>query len=332
MTEEFDAIIIGAGEAGTQVESMVVPTGKKVALIYQDPYGGTCLNVGCIPSKFMIHRARIAHQVRTAARYHVSASAPTVDLAAIVKEKDERLKKEREGMLEDANKQKNLTLIKGQARFTGDHQITVQGRILHADKIFLATGQRPVVPHIEGLDRVQYYTNENVMNLTELPSHLVILGGGYIGCELGQCYRRYGSEVTIVQSNAHLVPNEEPEISKVIAQAFSDEGLNLLLGYKASRIEPTEQGIRLTVQNKAGDERTVAGSHLFVAIGRQSNGDTLDLQVAGIETDDKGNIKVNDYLETNISGIYAIGDANGQQPFTPACLEEGKVAYTNAFG
>ena len=183
MIEQYDAIIIGAGEAGTQVESMVVPTGKKVALIYNGVYGATCLNYGCVPSKFMIARARVAQTVRDAGRYHVSAAAPHVDLAAIVKEKDAMLAKERGAMLAEAKAAQNLTLIKGHARFSGDHQLTVGERILHAPLIFLATGQRPALPQLEGLDTVTFYTNETVMNLHSLPDHLLVLGGGYIACE-----------------------------------------------------------------------------------------------------------------------------------------------------
>lgn len=332
MIEEFEAIIIGAGEAGTQVESMAAPAGKKIVIIYQDPYGGTCLNYGCVPSKFMIARAHVAHQVRTAARFHISANAPSVDLAAIVAEKNERNNEERSGLMKDATDADNVTVIKGKASFSGDHQISVNGRTLHADKIFLATGQRPVIPDIDGLEQVQYFTNENIMDLTDLPTHLVVLGGGYIGCELGQCYRRFGAEVTIVHSHDHLLNNEELEVSKVIEQAFRAEGIELLLGYKSSKIEATQPGFKLTVKNGAGDEQVVTGSHLLLATGRQSNADTLNLAAGGVETDDKGNIKVNDYLETNVPGIYAIGDANGQQPFTPVALEEGKIAYINAFG
>jgi pyruvate/2-oxoglutarate dehydrogenase complex dihydrolipoamide dehydrogenase (E3) component len=331
MAEDFDAIVIGAGEAGTIVASRAVGTGKQVAMIYTSPYGSTCLNAGCVPSKFLIHRARIAHLARTAARFHIETSAPSVHLAAIVDEKNAMIAQHREDSFQSAQAAQKLTLIEGAARFTSNCEVVVADRTLRADTIFIATGMRPRIPSIDGLDRISVLTNESVMDLTALPAHLIVVGGGYIACELGQTFRRYGSEVTIIHSHAHLRPEEEPDVSTLLERAFAAEGIALVLDHRVERVEATAEGVRVAARARDGKERLIVGSHLFLAAGRQPNTDTLDLAAAGVATDTRGFVTINDYLETNVPGIWAIGDVNGQQPFTRVCQEEGKVAYANAF-
>ncbi|MGD9891770.1 MAG: NAD(P)/FAD-dependent oxidoreductase, partial [Dehalococcoidia bacterium] len=331
MEQRFDAIVIGAGEAGTEVASRVVEAGQRVAMVYKRPYGSTCLNTGCVPSKFMIHRARVAQVVRGADHFHVRAGMPQVDLAAIVREKDEMVAAHRDQSFGGAQAAANLTLIEGEARFLSDRRIAVGDRTLRADTIFVATGMRPLIPGIDGLDRVPFLTNESVMDLTELPEHLIVVGGGYIACELGQTFRRYGSRVTIVQSRDHLVPHEEPDVSTLLERALTAEGIELVLGHRVTRVEPAGSGVRVTAHAEGGRERIVEGTYLLIAAGRRPNTDTLALETAGVEVDEKGFVTVDEYLQTTAPGIWAIGDVNGEQPFTRVCQEEGKVAYANSY-
>lgn len=334
MTEEVDAIVLGAGEAGSIVAGSALEAGKRVAMIYRAPYGSTCLNTGCVPSKFMIHRSRIAYLVATAARYHVSASPPVVDLAGIVREKDALVREHRESQLEEARTTPDLVLVEaGQdaARFTSPREITAGGRTFRASTIVIATGMRPLIPAVEGLDEVEALTNETLMELTEIPEHLVCIGGGYIACELGQTFRRYGSRVTIIQSAGHLCPSEEPDVSTLLERAFAAEEIGVLLGYRAERVARGGAGVRVTARSGSGEERTIEGTHLLVAVGRQPNTDTLALERAGVRLDGKGFVEVDDHLATNVPGIWAAGDVNGRQPFTRVGQEEGKVVYANAF-
>lgn len=329
--DTFDAIVIGAGEAGAIVATQAVAAGMQVAMVYREPYGSTCLNVGCVPTKFMIHRARIAHLTRTAGRFHVDAGEPTVDLEAIVREKDEFLSHPRERSYRTALATENLTLLEGEARFAGPKEVEVHDRRLSSDQIFIATGLRPLIPPIEGLDHVEFLTSDNIMDLTSLPEHLIVVGGGYIACELGQAYHRYGSKVTMLEMLEHLVPLEEPDVSTLLERALRAEGMDVLLGHRVTRVESVHGQIRVVAQALEGQELVVEGSHLLMAAGRRPNTDRLNLGAAGIETDKSEFIVVNEYLETNVPGIWAVGDVNGHQPFTRVCQEEGKVAYTNAF-
>lgn len=328
---DFDAIVLGAGEAGSLVASRAVTAGHRVAMVFKRPYGSTCLNTGCVPSKFMIHRARVAHVARTAARYHVRTSAPTVDLAGLVEEKNASIAEHRTESYETARTSDELTLLEGDARFLSPCEVTVGDRVLRSGKIFIATGMRPLVPPIKGLDTVKYLTNESLMELTELPGHLVCIGGGYIACELGQTFRRYGAEVTVIQSADHLCPSEEPDVSTLLERAFEEEGIHVLLGHRVIRVERAGPGARVVARSADGREHAIEGTHLLVAVGRQPNTDLLDVARAGVGVDEKGYVTVNDRLETNVGGIWAIGDVNGQQPFTRVCQEEAKVAYANAF-
>ncbi len=330
MAEPVDLIVIGAGETGALVASKAVDAGKRVAMIYRAPYGSTCLNLGCVPSKWMIHRARIAHLAYTAARFHVHTSQPTVDLAGIVGEKNEMISRHREHSLHHAEGAEGLTLVEGEARFVSRNEVAVGDRTFRAETIVIATGMRPLIPPVEGLDSVPYLTNESLMELTEIPEHLVSIGGGYIACELGQTFRRYGSRVTIIQSGEHLCPSEEPDVSTLLERAFREEGIDLVLNHRAAHVDATGGRVRVVARSDDGEERVVEGTHLLVAVGRRPNTDMLNLEAAGVETDRKGFVKVNEYLETSVPGIWAGGDVNGMQPFTRVCQEEGKLIYANA--
>ncbi len=329
--DELDAIVIGAGEAGALIAGRATEAGKRVAMVYREPYGSTCLNVGCVPSKFLIHRSKVAHLIRTASRFGLHADGLRVDLAAIVAEKNAMLDRHRRESFEAARTDERLHLLEGMARFRSAREVAVGNRVLRADRVFIASGMRPLVPDIEGLKHVPYFTNDDVMDLTEVPPRLVVLGGGYVACELAQTYARFGSRVTIVQSRERLLPNEEPDVSLILADVLAAEGIDVVLGHRAVRVEPITGGILVRARSTEGAERAVEGTHLLVATGRQPSTAGMDLDRAGVDTDGKGFVKVNEYLETSAPGIWAVGDVNGQQPFTRVSQEEAKVAFANAF-
>jgi pyruvate/2-oxoglutarate dehydrogenase complex dihydrolipoamide dehydrogenase (E3) component len=331
-SESFDAIVLGAGEAGAVLASRAVRAGLRVAMVYRAPYGSTCVNTGCIPSKFLIHRAHVAHVVRTARRFHVAAGPPEVDLAAIVDEKAALIEAHREEALGAARRAEGLALIEGPARFRSSREVDVDGRTLRADRIFIATGMRPDVPDIDGLSSVSYLTNETLMGRRQLPSHLVVIGGGYVGCELGQAFRRFGSQVTLIQRGPRLCPREEPDVSTLLERAVRAEGLRVIANGVIVRVEAVERGVRVVLSSPDGLESTVVGSDLLVATGRRPNSDQLGLEQAGVDRRADGAIAVDERLRTNIPGIWAIGDVNGRQPFTRVCQEEAKVALADALG
>lgn len=330
---EFDAIVLGAGEAGAMVANLAVGAGARVALVFRQPWGSTCLNVGCVPSKFLIHRARVAHVTRTARRFGIHAGEPRVDLTTIVGEMLSMIDGDRAVSLSAARTAPGLDLVEGPARFLSPNEVRVGERVLRAERVFISTGMRPRISPAPGIEDGPYLTNENVMELTEIPEHLIVLGGGYIGCELGQAFHRFGSRVTIVQRYDRLIREEDDDASTVLRRAFEAEGIEVLTGTEVRSV--TWAGGRPEVElTGAGVEagRRLNGTHLLVATGRQPNTDALDLARAGVETDARGFIPVDDRLSTNVRGIWAVGDVNGRQPFTRVCQEEGKVAFANAFG
>ncbi len=329
--DRFDAIVIGAGEAGVEVANRAVKVGKRVALIYRAPFGSTCLNTGCVPSKFLIHRARVAHLVRSAARFHVDAALSRIRLGDIVREMDAMIDADRSTAFEAATTADHLTLIEGPARFLSREVVLVGRRCLYSRKIFIAAGLRPRIPDVLAHNSPRVLTSDSIMRLTEPPEHLVIVGGGYIACELGQAYRRFGSRVTIVQRRDHLVPREEPDVSAILEGAFQTQGIGVLLGHQAVRLQADDKSVRLSIRAKDGTSRSIQASHLLIATGREPNSDMLELDAAGVAVNRRGYVKVNGRLETNVPGIWAIGDINGEQPFTRVCQEEGRVAFVNAF-
>jgi pyruvate/2-oxoglutarate dehydrogenase complex dihydrolipoamide dehydrogenase (E3) component len=332
MAERFDTIVIGAGEAGAVMASRAVAGGHRVAMVYREPYGSTCVNVGCVPSKFLIHRANVAHAVRTSGRFHVDGHGePGIGLAAIVADKNALVAEHRAEGLGNARRASGLTLIAGIARFVSPREVEVGERCIAADRIFIATGMRPLIPDLPGIGEVEVHTNETIMDLTEVPEHLVIVGGGYIGCELGQAFRRFGARVTIIHGPELLCADEEPDVSRLLTRGLREDGIELVTDHRAVRIERAGDAVRVIARSDDGNERAIEGSHLLVANGRQPNTDTLGLDAAGLATRTDGSIVVDDRLRTNVPGIWAIGDVNGEQPFTRISQEEAKIAYADAF-
>ncbi|MFN2483525.1 MAG: FAD-dependent oxidoreductase [Candidatus Limnocylindria bacterium] len=330
--ERFDAIVIGAGEAGAVVANRAVAAGHQVAMLYREPYGSTCVNVGCVPSKFLLHRAHVAHLVRIAGRFHVGGAAQvSVDLGAIVDEKDALIAGHRAEALGNATNADGLTLIEGEARFVSAREVDVGDRRLSAERVFIATGMRPQVPDLPGVRAVEVHTNETVMDLTAAPEHLIVLGGGYIGCELGQAFRRFGSAVTLIHRRQLLCSDEESDVSRVLGRGLRDDGIELIVDHDAVRVEQSADGVRVVARADDGAERIIDGSHVLMAIGRRPNTDMLNLGAAGVATRPDGSVVVDDRMRTSVPGVWPIGDVNGQQPFTRVCQEEAKIAYADAF-
>jgi pyruvate/2-oxoglutarate dehydrogenase complex dihydrolipoamide dehydrogenase (E3) component len=325
---KFDAIIVGSGQAGNPLAYRLADLGWSVALIEKKNLGGTCINVGCTPTKTMVHRGQVAHYARNAARWGVNASSVSVDLTKIVTQKDEIVLSFRGGLQKQVDKRANLRFYRGHASFVGPHQLRVGDDLLESEKIFIDIGGRPSNPAIPGLDSVPYLTNENAMQLTSVPKHLLILGGGYIGLEFGQMFHRFGSRVTILHTGKQFVSREDPEIAAELQKALEAEGVQFLLNARTTRVGNKSSAITLAFESPAGSS-SVTGSHLLVATGRRPNTDDLGLEKAGIETDKNGYIKVNGRLETNVPGVWALGDCKGGPAFTHLAYNDFQIVYGN---
>ncbi len=325
---KVDVIVIGSGQAGAPLAARLAEAGKKVILAEAGHVGGTCVNVGCTPTKTMVASARAAHVARNASRLGVRTGEVTVDLAAVVDRKDSIVKQWRSGSemrLKRAGD--NLTLIRGKARFVGPRELEVNGGRHDAETVIVNSGARPNVPPVKGLDRVDFLDNASVMELRSPPEHLVIMGGGFIACEFGQMFRRFGSEVTIIEKHEHLLAREDREISEAIEEVFRGEGINLVLGAEA--VEVTQNG-KISVRCGGGQE--TSGSHLLVATGRTPNTDDLNAEAAGVELDDRGFIKVDDSYRTSAEGVYAVGDCTGGPQFTHVSWDDHRILYDILLG
>jgi len=332
--EKFDALIIGSGQAGKPLALDLGKAGLKTAIIEKEHVGGTCVNVGCTPTKTMVASGRVAYLARRGADYGVQAGPIKVDMTKVRQRKRAIVESFRNGGQSRLENTTNVTLIFGEAGFTGTKTVEVKlnsggVRQLTADKIFINTGGRPEKPAIEGLERVPYLDSTSIMELETLPEHLIVLGGGYIGLEFGQMFRRFGSQVTIVQRGKQLLAREDDDVAEEVAKIMREDGINIMLETAALGVEKSAEGkINLTVRTKTG-EQTLTGSHLLVSAGRVPNTDRLNLSAAGVEVDKKGFIKVNDRLETNVPGIYALGDVKGGPAFTHISYDDYRLIRSN---
>ena len=320
----YDVIVIGSGQAGVPLAARMAEGGQRVLIAERAELGGTCVNDGCTPTKTMIASARAAHVARNGFRLGVRAGEVTVDLAAVVDRKDRIVRQFREGVQKRlARAGERLTLLRGQARFTGERQVEVGGQRYEAETIVVNVGCRAAIPEIAGLEGARPLDNASVMGLRELPRHLVVLGGGYVGCELAQMFRRFGSEVTVIDRGDHLLGHEDPEVSAAIEDVFRAEGIRLELGAGAREVSggPGDVVLRLP----AGKE--VRGSHLLVAVGRRPNTDDLGCEAAGVERDTRGFIPVDDRYRTRASGVYAVGDVTGGPQFTHASWDDHRILF-----
>ncbi len=323
-----DAIVIGSGQGGNPLWASLTAQGWTVALVEKGYLGGTCINTGCTPTKTMVASAQVAHYARNAARWGVRTGSVSIDLPKVLARKDAIVESFRGGKERQAREDKNLRLFRGQARFSAPHAVTVGGEVLESERIFINTGTRTSVPSIEGLDQVQYLTNASLLELKELPRHLLVLGGGYIGLEFGQMFRRFGSEVTIIHKDEQILSREDADIAGELQKTLEAEGLRFLLNARTTRVLRNGNEVTLALEGPTGSD-TVSGSHLLVATGRRPNTDDLGLDMTGVEMDARGYIKVNGRLETNVPGIWAIGDVKGGPAFTHISYDDYQIVYGN---
>jgi pyruvate/2-oxoglutarate dehydrogenase complex dihydrolipoamide dehydrogenase (E3) component len=325
----FDAIVIGSGQAGPSLTARLTGAGMSVAFIEREHFGGTCVNDGCIPTKTLVASAQAAHMARRAGEYGVRITGTIdVDMKAVKARKDAISGHSRSSVETWLRGMHGCTVFWGSARFTGPKQVAVNGEDLTAERIFINVGGRATVPPITGLDQVAYLTNTSMMDVDFLPEHLVILGGSYVGLEFAQIYRRFGSAVTVIEALPRLVAREDEDISAEVAKILEQEGIAIKVGAKALSVARKGNGIAVEIETSKG-RAEVAGSHLLVAIGRRPNTDGLGLEKAGIKVDARGFIEVDDALRTSAPGIWALGDCNGRGAFTHTSYNDYEIVAAN---
>jgi pyruvate/2-oxoglutarate dehydrogenase complex dihydrolipoamide dehydrogenase (E3) component len=325
---KYDAIVIGSGQAGNPLSQKLADRGWAVALVEQGPLGGTCVNTGCTPTKTMIACAQVAHYARNAGTWGVRTGAVSVDLPRIVGRKDQVVHQWRSGVERKVQERPNLHLYHGHARFVGPHRLRVGDQELEGERIFINTGTRTDIPRLEGLDAIDYLTNASIMQLSEVPEHLLVLGGGYIGLEFGQMFRRFGSQVTVIHRSEHVLPREDVDVTQGLQEALEAEGIRFVLNARTTRAEKQDGRVVLTLEGGAGSE-TVRGSHLLVATGRRPNTDDLGLENVGVRLTSQGFIQVNPRLETDAPGVWALGDVKGGPAFTHISYNDFQIVYAN---
>ena len=325
MATHFDAVVVGAGQAGVPLAQALARSGRRTALIEREHVGGTCINEGCTPTKTMVASGRVAYLTRRSADYGVRTGLAEVDMQVVRRRKRDVVTQFRSGLERRLHDTPGLVSIAGEARFTGPHTLAVDTDELSADLIFINTGARPSRPSLPGLDQVQTLDSTSIMELDTLPEHLLVLGGGYVGLEFAQMFRRFGSQVSVIQRGPRLLGREDADVADAVAEILREDGISVLLRSEPTRVEP---GIRLQLSTPDG-ERELSGSHLLLAAGRVPNTDGLGLDAAGVDVDRAGYIRVNDQLETNVSGVYALGDVKGGPAFTHISYDDFRIIRTN---
>jgi pyruvate/2-oxoglutarate dehydrogenase complex dihydrolipoamide dehydrogenase (E3) component len=329
MTDKYDAIVIGTGQSGPSLAVRLANAGRKTAIIERKLFGGTCVNVGCVPTKTLIASARAAHVARSGADYGVKIDGRvTVDMMRVKARKDAVVRQSNEGVTKWLRGTPNLTVIEGHARLEGPRTVRVNGSLLEAAQIFLNVGGRAAVPDIPGIAEAGYLTNSSMMDVNFLPEHLVIIGGSYIGLEFAQMYRRFGSRVTVVEMGPRLIAREDEDVSATIQKILEGEGIEIRLNAKCITVSKQGNGVAAGLSCEGGPPQ-VAGSHLLLATGRVPNTDDLGLEKAGVKTDARGYIVVDDELRTNVPGIWALGDANGRGAFTHTSYNDYEIVAAN---
>jgi pyruvate/2-oxoglutarate dehydrogenase complex dihydrolipoamide dehydrogenase (E3) component len=336
MPQHFDAVVIGTGQGGSPLAVRLAQSGRQTAVIERAAFGGTCVNVGCTPTKSYVASARAAHVVRHAAELGVQVSGSVnVDLATVKARKDGIIGQSRDGVEKWLRGTDNVTVFNGHARFTGAHTLSISGpgglvlNEISADEIFINTGTRAVVPPLEGLERIRYYTNSNLLELTELPSHLVIVGSSYIALEFAQIFRRFGSEVTVLVRGERVLSREDADFAESVRKVLAREGVEFRFGVQPSRVEPHPHRANDVCIGFEQNIPALEASHLLFATGREPNTDDLGLADAGIAVDKHGTIPVDGQLRTNVPGVWAIGDVNGRGAFTHTSYDDFQIVAAN---
>lgn len=329
MATKYDAIIIGTGQAGPSLAVRLAGAGMKVAIIERNRFGGTCVNNGCIPTKTLVASARAAHIARRAEEFGVAIDgAVGVDMKKVKARKDEVVRRSNQGVEQWLKGTKNLTVYEGHARFEARRQVRVGAESLEADKIFINVGGRASAPPLPGLDQIKYLNNSSIMEVDFLPEHLIVIGGSYIGLEFAQMYRRFGSEVTVVEMGPRLIQREDPEVSDAVKTILENEGIRIRTGAECIALEKRGGRVSVNVDCTSGDT-SVIGSHALLAVGRVPNTDDLGLDKTGVAVDQRGYIHVDDQLRTNVDGIYALGDCNGRGAFTHTAYNDYEIVAAN---
>jgi pyruvate/2-oxoglutarate dehydrogenase complex dihydrolipoamide dehydrogenase (E3) component len=325
----YDAIVIGTGQSGPALARRLVAGGQKVAIIERKLFGGTCVNTGCTPTKTLVASAYAAHIARRAADYGVRIGGEVkVDMKAVKARMDSVVAPSRDGVEQSLKTLEGCTVYEGHGRFVAKNKVAVNASELAAKRIFLNVGARAAIPPIPGLDHVPYLTNSSMMDVDFLPAHLIILGGSYVGLEFGQTYRRFGSEVTVIEGGPRLIGREDEDVSQVVADFLKEEGIDVRVGGKVVGVETQGHSIAVKIDS-AGKSSQVVGTHLLVATGRRPNTDDLGLDKAGITTDARGYIQVDDQLRTNVAGVWAMGDCNGRGAFTHTSWNDFEIVAAN---
>jgi len=329
MTQRFEAIIIGTGQSGPPLAARLSGAGMKVAIVERARFGGTCVNTGCIPTKTLIASAYAAHLARRSDEFGVVVGGPvTVDMKQVKARKDRISAHSSQGVEQWVRGLENCTVYRGHARFESAHVVRVGDELLEADRIFVNVGGRALIPDMPGLDHVDYLTNSSMMDVDFLPEHLIVVGGSYVGLEFGQMYRRFGSRVTIVEKGSRLITREDEDVSQAVREILESEGIDVQLNTNCLSVRRDAGNVVVGLDCAAG-AREVTGSHLLLAVGRVPNTDDLGLDRAGVETDARGYIKVDEQLRSNVPHIWALGDCNGRGAFTHTSYNDYEIVAAN---
>lgn len=331
MTEKFDAIIIGTGQAGPSLAQRMTGEGMNVAILERKLFGGTCVNVGCVPTKALVASARAAHMARRGGDFGVAIEgAINVDMKQVKARKDAIVKQSNDGVTNWMKTMDNLTVLEGHGRLESANTVRVNGDLLEAPKIVLNVGGRAFIPDLPGINDIDYLINTNIMDIDFLPEHLIVIGGSYIGLEFAQMYRRFGSEVTVVEMGPRLIGREDEEVSTSVQQILEAEGITIRTNANCIGLAKRGGQVAVTASCEPGDDEIV-GSHVLLAVGRKPNTDDLGLDTAGVETDERGYVTVDDQLQTNVPGIWAMGDVNGRGAFTHTSYNDYEILAANMF-
>ena len=329
MAKNYDAIVIGTGQAGPPLAERLGQAGWKVAIIERHLFGGTCVNTGCIPTKTLVASAKVANMVSRASEYGIEISGDVkIDMKKVKARKDEISGASNQGVESWVKNMENVDTYEGHGKFVNNNSVKVNDEILNAQNIFINVGGRANIPPIKGLDEVNFYTNSDMMGVDFIPEHLIVVGGSYIGLEFAQMYKRFGSEVTIVEMSDRLIGREDQDISENIKEILQDEGINIRLSAECITVGKKGNEIQVGVDCEKGDKE-ISGSHLLLATGRKPNTHDLGLENTDIEVDKRGYIKVDDKLETGVSGVWAIGDSNGKGAFTHTSFNDFEIVAAN---